>query len=266
MYAPELRHCLSVSKLQNGAVKADVVQFLVYCCQRVIDLEFTDPEPSHLIEGTYNPPKYGRAYYFNPSGCQIRKCHTFEIDQERSAGPDNYDDEPTAFERCRKIYPHVSGRGTTFTFFWFCPTHHHCYGFHIIAGSEGRKDPAASLYTHLESAPDDIFYDFACGLHEYTLNRESGYFKNTRMFHDVFHGYTHKCAKTYKSTRLISFDSVNSEVCEQFNSFMQCIKRSASQMSQQHFVFYLQFFIHEWNLRKERRYKQKLVVALHGAQ
>jgi len=34
-------------------------------------------------------------------------------------------------------------------FLWFCPAHGHCYGFHVIPGSEGRKDPANSLYTFL---------------------------------------------------------------------------------------------------------------------
>ena len=42
--------------------------------------------------------------------------------------------------------------------------HGHCYGFHIIPGSEGRKDPHASLNTHCEIAPKNIVYDFACSL------------------------------------------------------------------------------------------------------
>ena len=65
---------------------------------------------------------------------------------------------------------------------------------------EGRKDPAASLYIHLEMPPDDIFYDFACNLHEYCLNRESGFYEHVRFFfHDIFHGYAHKCSCAYRS-------------------------------------------------------------------
>ena len=30
----------------------------------------------------------------------------------------------------------------------------HCYGFHIIPGSKGRKDPAAAVYTHMETPPN----------------------------------------------------------------------------------------------------------------
>ena len=58
-------------------------------------------------------------------------------------------------------------------------------------GSEGRKDPSQALYTHLPTAPSIIFYDNACQLEEYFLNRESGYYKNTKFYHDTFHGYGH---------------------------------------------------------------------------
>jgi len=37
---------------------------------------------------------------------------------------------------------------TYFVFLWFCPAHGHCYGFHVIVGSDGRKDPANSLYAY----------------------------------------------------------------------------------------------------------------------
>lgn len=265
-YAPEVHQYLCMARIENGTIPPDSMEFISYLCKSVLSFDYTEPEMPIPVPGTYNPPKYGRAYYFSPTGSQVRKCRKFSMDKNRAEEHDNYDDEPASGEKCSKIYPKVSGKGATFTFFWFCPTHHHCYGFHIISGGEGRKDPADSLYMHLEVAPEEIFYDFACGFHEYVLNRESGFFKNTRVFHDIFHGYTHKCAKTYKSSRLISLESVNSEICEQFNSFIQCIKRSATQMSQEHFVFYLQFFIDEWNRRKENRYKRRLTVALLGSQ
>ena len=103
------------------------------------------------------------------------------------------------------------------------------------------------------------FYDFACNLQEYCLNLESGFYSNVRFFH----GFTHKC-KVYNSTRLLGFEEINSEICEQFNSFIQCIKASASQMSQTHFVFYLKFFILIWNEREKNSYNKRLVVALGG--
>ena len=88
-----------------------------------------------------------------------------------------------------------------------------------------------------------MFYDFACNLQEYCLNRESGYYNSVRFFHDIFHSYAHKCSSAFKSTRVQGFETVNSEICEQFNSFLRCIKSSARQMSQTHFCFYLPFFL-----------------------
>ena len=115
----------------------------------------------------------------------------------------------------------------SYLFLWFCPQHGHCYGFHIIPGAEGRKDSAASLYTHIVKAPDVIMYDFCCGLSEYVHNRESGFFRKTRFFHDVFHSFTHKCTPAFRCNKLFGFDGVNSSICEQFNSFLQNIKTSA---------------------------------------
>ena len=103
-------------------------------------------------------------------------------------------------------------RDVSYLFLWFCPRHGHCYGFHIIPGVEDRKDPAASLYTHIEKAPDVITYDFCCGLSEYVHNREIGFFKNTRFFHDVFHSYTHKCTPAFRCNKAIGFDGVNSSI------------------------------------------------------
>jgi len=157
----------------------------------------------------------------------------------------------------------TSARGTSTLFLWFCADHGHCYGFHMT-GAEGRKDPALSLYSYLETPPQDVFYDFACNLQEYCLNRESGYYKNEHFFHNIFHGYSHKCSSAFTASRLQGFESVKSEICEQFNSFIQCIKRSARQMSQSHFCFYLQFFLNEWNKKKKLSYEKKIRIALAG--
>ena len=57
----------------------------------------------------------------------------------------------------------------------------------MIPKHEGRKDPACSAYSYLETAPEEMFNDFSCQLEEYALNREPGYWKNTRFFHDTSH-------------------------------------------------------------------------------
>ena len=267
-FAPELRNFIAVSMEQSDvcdtccSLKPDIIRFISHILNEVKTLHYVEPEAPVAQEGSYNPPKYGRAYYFTEHGCQMRSVRQFSIDLERRG--QNHDDQPHDFEMCLKSFPQVSTKGTSHLFLWFCAKHGHCYGFHIIPGSEGRKDPFASMLTHMEDPPSQVFYDFACNLHEYALNRESGFVKNVQFFHDIFHGYSHKCSPVYKSSRLLGYEGINSEICEQFNSFIQCLKYTVRQMSQVHFVFYLQYFIHAWNQRKGAKYEQQLLIALAG--
>ncbi|CAC5425017.1 unnamed protein product [Mytilus coruscus] len=269
-YAPELRDLIASSMLShanpqgNNFVPDDVITFIRYLIKCVADMAITQPDPANPQPGTYNPAKYGRAYYFSETGEKLRPVRKFTIDGEKRKNP-AYDDPPLPHDNCEKYFSktQISARGTSTLFLWFCPSHGHCYGFHMT-NAEGRKHPSASLYSHLEHPPTDIFYDFACNLQEYCLNRESGYYRCVRFFHDIFHGYSHKCSCAYRSSRLQGFDTINSEICEQFNSFIQCIKSSARQMTQEHFCFYLQFFLHEWNERKREKYQKRIAVAVAG--
>lgn len=259
-YCPELSQLLCLA-MNNDFDPSSVVNVLRYIATQVIEIHKLNVEPeSPSIVAPYNPAKYGRAYYFENHGCQIRNMRRFSVDEKSSHG--NYDDHPVYL--CNKKFPSVSKKGVSYLFLWFCPSHGHCYGFHVIPGSEGRKDPAASLYLYRNHAPEVIFYDFACSLSEYCHNRESGYFSNTRFFHDVFHGYTHVCSNGFRSDRLNSFDGINSSICEQFNSFLQKVKTSAKLMSQSHFTFYIQFFIHIWNEQKYQSFKRRLDIANKG--
>ncbi|XP_057307007.1 uncharacterized protein LOC130645141 [Hydractinia symbiolongicarpus] len=264
-YAPELSSLLFASSISSSTElpSNDVILLLRYLVAFIKNVHSHDepPEDPVPIPKTYNPAKYGRAYYFNTHGCQVRKMRQFTIDTKERIHA-NFDDPPD--NGCEKRFPTVSKKGTTYVFLWFCPLHGHCYGFHTIPGSEGRKDPAASLLTHINSAPDDIFYDFACSLSEYCKNRESGFFAKTRFFHDVFHGYTHKCTNAFKYNRLLASSAINSSICEQFNSYIQNIKSSCKLMSQTHFALYLQFFIYLWNQHKDESHNRKLNIALSG--
>ncbi|XP_057294962.1 uncharacterized protein LOC130623486 [Hydractinia symbiolongicarpus] len=264
-YCPEMAWLMIQSFLvHNGTIPEDTLSFFVHVCERVKSIHSfnTPPAPTQKLEGTYNPAKYGRAYYFTENGEQIRKMRSFSMDKREIKDTAN-DDTPDV--RCRKVYPDVSKKGTTYLFLWFCPYHGHCLGFHIITGSEGRKDALASLYTHLEKGPETIFYDFACGLSEYAKNRESGYFQDTRFFHDVFHGFSHKCSQAYNSSRLSGMNSPNTSICEQFNSFLQRIKASAKLMGQAHFTFYVQFFIHQWNIKVFNSSRTRMKIGYYGA-
>lgn len=246
------------SKFNEGCPTTDILILLNNCAERVRSLHELDiaPDVPNVIPGTYNPAKLGRAYYFTPHGCQVREMRKFPADKNAKH---NYDDMPS--QKCNKIFPQVSKKGTSYLFLWFCPIHGHCLGYHVIPGSEGRKDAAASLYTHLPEAPEEIFYDFACSLSEYNHNRESGYFSNTRYYHDVFHGFTHKCSKGFRSDRLLGFNGLNTSICEQFNSFVQNIKTSSKLMTQSHFSFFLQFFINIWNEKKFASFQERIRIA-----
>ena len=262
-YNPSLANFISAFTT-DGILDEDAASLLRYIHSKVNEIHDQDVEPVPPIPQihSYNPPELGRAYYFTPSGSQVRSTRLFTID-----GPtiSSHDDVPTT-SSCTKNYGKISKKGASFLFLWFCPQHGHCYGCHIVDGCEGRKDPACSLVTHLPKAPDVIFYDFACSLEEYCLNRESGYFKNTRFYHDIFHGFSHNCSKVYSSKGIKGLESVNTSICEQFNSFLQCIKGSAKHMSQEHFMFYVQFMIDIWNRKKKLSFSKKLKIALSGAQ
>ena len=231
----EMAALLRSSKLHHGSPTTDVFIMIQHCCNiskviHAVDVKSEDPLP---IEGTYNPPRDGRAYYFSSHGQQLRQMRSFPIDMEK---------EKSNSALCTKNYPVVGRKGTSYLFLWFCPLHGHCYGYHMIPFSEGRKDPSSSLYMFKEHAPEIVMYDFSCKLDEYVRNRESGYYGKTRFFHDIFHGYTHKCGSTFRSDRLRGLEVLNTSICEQFNPFLQCVKKSSKLMTQVHFNFYVQFF------------------------
>ena len=63
---------------------------------------------------------------------------------------------------------------------------------------------------------------------------------------------------------LINLNSVNSSICERFNSYLQCIKSFAKQMSLEHFMFFLQYTIRLLNEKKKKSFTKKLNIALSG--
>ena len=112
--------------------------------------------------------------------------------------------------------------------------------------------------------PEDIYYDFACQLSEYCLNREPELFKNTRFWHDLFHFIGHVCGINFKLGRVLGLEGVNTEICEQVNSFLQCIKYTGSHLSQEHFTFFVQFFLYLMNKEKTKTFHQQAAIAVAG--
>ena len=92
----------------------------------------------------------------------------------------------------------------------------------LITMREGRKDPFASALLYMETPPNEVLYDFSCQLEEYALNREPMFWRGCKFYHDIFHGFSHKCPFVYMSCQVLSLDvGINSEICEQFNSYNQ---------------------------------------------
>ena len=240
-YSKEVTGLLS-SAIQNNAVPT-VVSFLIYLVNRIENLHHSRNRPTPPVDeipNSYNPRK-GVAYYFTESGNQLRKMPGYE----EVGGSKNYDD------------PLEVG-----LFLWFCPTHGHSYGFHLIAGLEGRKDPFSSIFKYKPDAPQELFYDNACQLHEYCLNREPAFFMNTRFWHDLFHSIGHLCGCNYKSRRVLGLQYLNTEISKQVNSFSQCIKYTGSHLSQDHFCFFLQFFLYLLNREKSAKLQRLTTVAV----
>ncbi len=120
------------------------------------------------------------------------------------------------------------------------------------------------MYKFMEEPPEELYYDFACQMSEYSLNRAPHFFKCTRFWHDLFHGVTHICGKCFKSQRVNSLNGANSEICEQFNSYLQCIKYTGAHLTQTHFMLFGQFMVYQWNLGKTKKVKNIARVALAG--
>ena len=261
-YCPELTTIFVVAEV-DGCLDI-MCAFVCFLLDRIlyIHAENRTTDPPLPIPGSYNPPS-GVAYYFTEEGHQVRKMGKYNI-AGGTLKDKNHDDPPQILEKCNKQYPLVSRGGYGYMFLWFCPLHGHCYGLHLINGSEGRIDPFSSLLKYLPEAPKEVFYDFACSLSEYSLNREPEFFKETRFFHDIFHSFPHKCGQNFRSARLLGLDGVNTEICEQWNSFLQCIKFTASHLSQCHMMFFVQFMIAQFNKLKTRRFRAKAQVAVAG--
>ena len=246
--------------LVNRSIKTDwqaaVKEFILAMCDEVqmhfspenLDNVYDDEDDTASCK-PYDPQS-GVAYYFRPDGNQIRTMPEYIMNEKKAKTrrPAKNHQPP----ECHKKYPMVTRGGYSNVFLFFCPIHGHCYGFHIIPGSEGRKDPFSALYKYKPTPPEHLFYDFACQFNEYALNRAPEYFKDCRCWHDIFHSFNHTCGDTFKSKRMPQV-AANTEICEQFNSYLQRFKWTCTHLGQERFCFMLQYAIYKWNIKQTKR-------------
>ena len=153
-YNKEVVHLLYLSQIHECV---DVVTCFILCIISEIDEihHLNRPaEQAQPIPGSYYPLG-GIAYYFSPSGEQLRKMPDFTVNGTSSQP--NYDDNPLVDPMCEKKFSGVSYGGYGYMFIWFCPIHGHTYGFHLINKAEGCRDLFCSLYKFLEDMPKHIF-------------------------------------------------------------------------------------------------------------
>ena len=62
-----------------------------------------------------------------------------------------------------------------------------------------------------------------------------------------------------QSVCIEGMDGINTEICEQFNGFLQCIKYTGSHLSQEHFMFFVQFFCTYSISRRVKNTKSRLL-------
>ncbi|XP_069109129.1 uncharacterized protein [Argopecten irradians] len=96
-YCPEVRDLIANSMYCNqneNLLPQDIVKFIKYILTCVDSFVSFPPEEAVEQIGTYNPAKYGRAYYFTPSGNALRNIRKFTIDEGKAARNTEADDHP----------------------------------------------------------------------------------------------------------------------------------------------------------------------------
>ena len=129
-------------------------------------------------------------------------------------------------EGCRKKRTAVLGhKSRTGLWIWVCMRHSMIIAFHVIIKGEGRRDPLLSLYRFKETPPSVVFVDCACQAEESAMNWVPQYYRNTRFFHDTFHGFAHKCCARFEGRhQRPHLPEYNTSLMEQVNSFIQPLR------------------------------------------
>ncbi|CAB4029387.1 Hypothetical predicted protein [Paramuricea clavata] len=124
-----------------------------------------------------------------------------------------------------------------------CP-HGICYGFEIMRDHESPNIPFTILRTRFPKAPELVIYDNSCRLHEYCLNRDPAFFKNTKFVVDKFHWKNHSgCCEGYNMKLYPTLTVHNSQAAEQCNSAIKPLASMVSYMEYQNFLLFSKLYI-----------------------
>ncbi len=174
----------------------------------------SDPSRNVGARAATDPSKCGYKYTMSPNRGDVRSswfCPSSTVDEHKCGDCTK-----------RQFEYQVSHRSRAGLWIWVCLQHERIVGWHIMPKHEGRRDPLLSLYRMKEKAPKVILVDFSCGAEESSLNWAPEFFMNTSFYHDIFHGYTHKCTDRFKCDRVEILEGMNSSIMEQVRGISAC--------------------------------------------
>jgi hypothetical protein len=193
---PEVYHALEDTYRKCNLAFPMVAGFIAGICNMVEYWAKCSIEPPHFhaIPRSYNPEATGMALHLTPGRLQGRVARRYVSDgagdvvvcnkdfrtaRGRTGGLFRYWYISVVFSIVNYVHIHTL-QTTVLIPSFFCVEHGMCLGTGVIPVAEGRRDPFWGVYLHCPNPPNKFFYDFACGLCEFALNREPHYWRNVR--------------------------------------------------------------------------------------
>lgn len=155
------------------------------------------------------------------------------------------------FLACNKEYHQKGKCGAGVVPFW-CMEHQKCLGFVVLDTAES---PRAIMNTIITRFPNTelVMYDNACHLHEYGLNRFPNAIKNMQFCIDTLHWNNHtSCSEAYNCNLYRhQIGNTSSVLCEQRNSVLARLKKTAPHLNFRSFCALLQYAIVSLNRQQD---------------
>lgn len=198
------------------------------------------------------------------SGTQIPEREFFEYGSffpgyflERSLRSYVADDLNSGYlerDLCTK-HAYLGGSEKRVLFIMTCAGCNMVLGFSVLNCNESPRALFELIFTRFKIAPEAIIYDNACNASLYCLKREPEFFENTDFMVDKMHirGHTNACSPAYHpSSSVDQHDDVtgrrlNTQRCEQVNSFIQDLSGQAKLMTVSNYLFSIRDFLAQLN-------------------
>ena len=174
-----------------------------------------------------------------PTRCHHHRCQR-RINQRQAYElfhqyEENGNSKPvTEADKCGKKYTKVTKGGYSQV------QHGYLYEFQVMPNYKCPKDAFLSLVKYKKDPPRAIIYHLACALSSYCLSSEPYFYRQTQFFHDICHQYN----LTFRLSRFSNLQ-VNSEIAEQFNSYIKRFKYTSTHSSVDKYSFLMQYAIHK---------------------